>query len=220
MRITHSVKHLLDITLVQYLPLHGISYRYSLCVDIGKRTLSIFYTTPGHCLSFTLVFIMLGVLTHRVQANPFELFKNETWCYFKGDEVPDPDWKVIDFDDTEWKIGSGGFGYGNDHENNVILDDMKGNYVSLFIRRKFTVDNPDTIKEILLHIDTDGPYVAYLNGIKVCQNMCRSTGPTDITGIADELLIPGTNVLCVKGSNDDLDSDDFSFKAWLEIIKE
>ena len=70
---------------------------------------------------------------------------------------------------------------------------------------------------MLLNIETDGPYVAYINGIKVCENSVRSTGPTDITEFALELLIPGKNVLCVQGTNDDINSDAFSFRAWLEI---
>ncbi|MDR4504662.1 MAG: hypothetical protein MRK01_07710 [Candidatus Scalindua sp.] len=219
MRITDVIKHLTDITGVKYLPFHGFNYSYSSYAERGRRAHKTFYAASGLCLSFSLVCILLGILLPDIQAQSFEFFKNENWCYFKGNKTPDPNWKELDFDDSKWKSGSGGFGYGNS-DGKIILNDMKGNYDSLFIRRRFRVDNLNTIKEILLHIDTDGPYVAYLNGIKVCQNICRSTAPTDITGFALELLTRGMNVLCIKGSNDALDSDDFTFKAWLEIIEE
>ena len=48
------------------------------------------------------------------------------WKFFKGTEPPSnpPDaWKAVDFDDSNWQTGAGGFGYG-DNDDATVLDDM------------------------------------------------------------------------------------------------
>ncbi|MDR4496314.1 MAG: hypothetical protein MRK02_00010 [Candidatus Scalindua sp.] len=185
----------------------------------SDRLQGFFNATLSCLLTLSLAVFILAVTAGAIQAKPFSSFSGEEWQYYKGDKDPGPDWKSSDFDASKWKVGSGGFGYGNNRDK-VKLNDMKGRYKSVFSRRVINVNNLDAIKKVLLNIDTDGPYVAYINGIKVCENSVRSTGPTDITEFALELLVPGKNVLCVRGSNDDIDSDDFSFRAWLEIEEE
>ncbi len=183
----------------------------------GGRLQGFFNSTLSYLISLSLALFMLVITTRNVQAAPFELFSSEKWEYCKGDRDPGPDWKFPDFDASSWEIGSGGFGYGKNNTDQVKLNDMRGRYQCVYSRCKINVNKEDKIESILLHIDTPGPYVAYLNGVKICQNSCRSTGPTDITDFAIELLTRENDVLCVQGFNDDIESDTFSFRAWLEI---
>ncbi len=152
----------------------------------------------------------------------------DTWRYFKGNQPPPADWYTAEFVDTGWSSGPSGFGYG-DNDDATVLDDMQGNYVSLFIRREFNVSNPSEIKDLVLSIDYDDSFVAYLNGIEVARrNLAGSPGNfpahTQTASASHEagsfedidissqkfLLEAGLNVLAVQAHNRALSSSDLT----------
>ncbi|MFC1604190.1 GLUG motif-containing protein [Planctomycetota bacterium] len=151
-----------------------------------------------------------------------------TWKFFKGTEAPSnpPDaWKAIDFDDSTWQTGPGGFGFG-DNDDATVLDDMRNNYVSVYIRKEFSVSSLPADEVIKLDIDYDDGFMAYLNGREIARaNMPGGTAAYDtraagsheagspetfVLGTASELLNAGSNILAIEGHNTSLDSSDFS----------
>ncbi len=151
----------------------------------------------------------------------------EAWRFFRGTtpaSVPDEAWKQIGFDDSDWETGPAGFGYG-DGDDATILDDMRGSYLTVYIRKKFSVASvaPEAVLE--LAIDYDDGFIAYLNGWEVARRSMptgpamhttaaasREAGAPEIIvlGKAGDLLKEGSNLLAIEGHNSSLTSSDFS----------
>jgi hypothetical protein len=113
-----------------------------------------------------------------------------------------------------------GFGYGIG-KHNTLLDDMKGRYQSVYVRKEFTVLYQDThrIKTIVLSVKCTGPFVAYLNMIEAIRSKKQGRGDQLIlTGFGHE-LDPGINVLSIQCNNNDINSDSFSFILSFQLIE-
>ena len=188
-------------------------------IDNGNRSCGIFNAPVSFFLSFILFVFMLGIVTETVQAKQPDILGGDEWKFFKGDKKPKFKWNHIGFDDSKWLKKKSGFGYGNRNLLKTDLRDMKGKYDTIFVRREFTIDDPDAIKGILLTIDCDGGFIAYLNGIEVIRNKVRMYEDLDISGFIHELL-PGTNVLSIQVFNDKIDSEAFTFIPTLKFIEE
>jgi hypothetical protein len=130
-----------------------------------------------------------------------------------------------------WLTGPGGFGYG-DGDDTTVLDDMEDGYRTVYIRRTFTVApdqfHPD--EEVILTIDFDDAYVAYLDGVEIARSVlapgnvgtepAHTDGPsatreagnpeTIHLGTVSERLPAGTHILAILGMNESLGSSDFS----------
>jgi len=154
----------------------------------------------------------------------------EAWRYFKGTTAPPSIWREPDFDDSSWLEGPAGIGYG-DGDDATVLDDMRATadqpgYPSVFLRRTFNISDPDALDQLILRVDYDDGYVAYLNGVEVARaNLDGNPPPHDATttdsreaGSPDEidltaqvgLVQPGANVLAFQVHNYDLTSSDLS----------
>ena len=90
------------------------------------------------------------------------VYANDDWSYLIPlSELP-IEWKNLDFDDSNWLIGTGGFGYGDEDDGTEISPT-----ISVFLRRKFIVDNVYNLKNAILHADYDDGFIAYLNGVEI-----------------------------------------------------
>ena len=153
---------------------------------------------------------------------------SDEWRFFRGTTPPSEPadvWREMDFSDAEWETGPGGFGYG-DSDDATRLDDMQGGYLSVYIRREFTVSALPGSGELVLEIDYDDGFIAYLNGLEVARrNMpadpvthetsaesAHEAGTAEriVLGSAADLLIEGSNVLAIEGHNVSEGSSDFS----------
>jgi hypothetical protein len=170
--------------------------------------------------------------------------RGDTWHYRKGTSEPQLDWKTaadIGLDGT-WLAGPGGFGYG-DGDDATVLNDMLNGYNTVYIRRSFEIPaGLDPTRRVVLTMDWDDGFVAYLDGMEVArspnvavanplfnsqtvagQNHEASAGaggnpPTSYDlGTVGALLAPGTHVLAVHGLNSDPASSDFSLIADLRL---
>ncbi|GEM_PF-1856562 len=156
----------------------------------------------------------------------------DLWRYRKGTSEPSAIWKSPGFDDSNWLSGPSGFGYG-DGDDATVLSDMSGGYTSVYMRKRFNMDDPATRASLTLTVDFDDSFVAYLNGVEVARanvagvppaynalasgNHEASRGDTSPQAVAVYdltsrigLLVSGVNVLAVQGHNRDLGSSDFS----------
>jgi len=158
----------------------------------------------------------------------------EEWQYLKGygeASYPTTAWQQVNYDDTGWFSGPTGIGYG-DGDDTTELDDMRNNYVSIYMRHKFSVLDPDQVQSLTLEIDYDDGFIAYLNGTEVAQrNISDDDGPIlyntqaethheagsgeniDITSFIG--LLSGENVLVIQGFNDKRHGSDFSISPAL-----
>ncbi len=162
--------------------------------------------------------------------------ESSTWKYFKGTEEPPSDWNALDFDDSAWLEGQTPIGYSSDLTYKTLLSDMQNNYLSAYIRRKFTVEDPSTIALLKLRMKYDDGFIAYLNGTEILRkgfaegaaapyNATASDHETNATFEdtilncgATQLLRKGDNVLAIKGHNVNLTSSDFSLEVELEAF--
>ncbi len=152
----------------------------------------------------------------------------DEWRYLKGTREaskPVEAWRKPSFYDLSWSSGATPIGYGFS-DSATSLDDMRGNYISVFMRKEFFVENPASLSALLLSIDYDDGFVAYLNGVEVSRRMLGNPGSTvgyDDAAMAHAggspeaidisvfvpLLVRGYNVLAIQGHNATLNSNDF-----------
>jgi hypothetical protein len=89
----------------------------------------------------------------------------EDWKYWIPNENPDPEWNTIEFDDSEWLTGPGGFGRGDGDDNTILPDSV----ATVYIRKLFNIPDTSVISMVLLHVDFDDAFVAYLNGTEIAR---------------------------------------------------
>src|SRR5438477_7916674 len=97
---------------------------------------------------------------------------SDPWRYFKCTNAPSSPataWRQPGFDDSAWGTATGGFFVGQSFELTSLLQDMPSHYLSACFRMKFTVSDPGAIRWLLLRIDYDDGFVAYLNGTEVAR---------------------------------------------------
>lgn len=138
-----------------------------------------------------------------------------SWRFFRGDEEPPAAWAERTFDDAVWEEGPAPIGYGETRIATVLAD-MRNNYTTVYIRRRFAAAGPDALKTLTLAIDYDDAFVAYLNGAEVARR--NFTGDVTHTSVADtshesgnpavidisafrDRLADGDNVLAIVGLN-------------------
>lgn len=163
--------------------------------------------------------------------------EGDTWRYWKGTSTPPlqgtNQWFRPEFDDVSWSgPAPSGFGYG-DCDDGTELADMQNNYISVFTRKRFMVDDPSAVSALTLAADYDDGAVVYLNGQEVLRlNMPTGTvtrhiaaagnhessrgegasppNPKEFYALNPSLLVAGTNVIAVSGHNVSTNSSDFS----------
>lgn len=146
------------------------------------------------------------------------------WDYITPTSEVPSDWATINFDSTSWGQGTSGIGYGDDDDSTVIAI----NTISVYMRKSFSVVDVSAINRLLLDIDYDDGFIAYLNGVEIARSMLY--GDVSYNTLADGLhegalyqgnlpdrffvdksqLLNGNNVLAVQVHNHSADSSDMS----------
>jgi hypothetical protein len=75
---------------------------------------------------------------------------------------PQGDWKALSYDAKDWKKGTAPIGDNGDYRT-------KWNSDQIWVRRKFTVENPNSINELFLKLNHDDNVEVFLNGKSVYQ---------------------------------------------------
>ena len=161
------------------------------------------------------------------------ILEGDQWRYFKGSTEPPADWNQLSFNDSAWLTGATGIGYeaSSGYESCIAtnLSDMQNNYMSVYARRIFDIDDTSRLKGLSFTIDFDDGYIAYINGLQVHSQYPPSTVaydqpasagheaccgctqvPIDLSDYIGD-LVPGDNVLAIQVHNFTLDSSDFIF---------
>lgn len=156
-----------------------------------------------------------------------------SWRYAKGVEEPPANWRELDFDDARWNVGKAPFGYGirGFARRGTMLADMKTGYTTVFLRRRFFVDDPAQTSALRLSVNYGDGFVAWLNGVKVAeQNAPAALGARavataahpaspvnhyEVFAVCAVSLRRGDNVLAVQLLSQGLDRESAHFDASL-----
>ena len=155
------------------------------------------------------------------------------WHYLAGGKIPkNSSWTGLSFDAGKagWKTGKAGFGYGDD-DDETVLDDMEGKYLSVFIRREFELPEKVELKGLGLLINYDDGFILHANGRRLFSSsnvtVDEKTGETTVTNHeangAEYFSLSeyasafrtGKNVIAIQGINTNLPSTDFTLDPQL-----
>jgi len=89
------------------------------------------------------------------------------WRFLAGSD-PRDEWSDPGFDDSSWRLGSAGFGYGGGGEQTTLAD-MRKSYTRVYIRREMETEVLLKMDTLGLVIDYDDAFIAYINGHEVCR---------------------------------------------------
>ena len=95
-----------------------------------------------------------------------------------GEDLPAATWTAVGYDDGSWPTHNLGIGFdeggellGALSENGNLAADMQGNTASAYVRAEFNIDGPvPEMNALMMNINYDDGYVAYLNGIEVASS--------------------------------------------------
>jgi hypothetical protein len=157
------------------------------------------------------------------------------WRYVKGTaeaSSPIDAWRGIGFDDGSWTEDDIPIGYGDNGALPLAtaLNDMRNGYLTVFLRKTFTVAGAGSVDRLLLEAYVDDGFAAYLNGTLVASPRVGSTGynqPATNSSFDPpvlekwdldaykSVLVDGTNVLAVQVHNTSIGSSDVYFDVRL-----
>ncbi|MFT6878789.1 MAG: hypothetical protein ACI9XK_004613 [Granulosicoccus sp.] len=163
---------------------------------------------------------------------PYLIPPYSIWRFDRGaPSAESTTWTDIAFDDSDWRKGRAGFGYG-DEDDRTELNDMRGNYRGIKIRHHFEINNTKHADELHLYVRFDDGFVAYINGQEVVRAAVSTQGNTftaedhEADGFehfvitnAAKIINPGNNVLAIAGLNRSLKSSDFSLDPVLATVE-
>jgi hypothetical protein len=161
--------------------------------------------------------------------------ESQDWKYFKGNNgepsSPVDAWRQLNFNDSSWYQGQTSIGYG-DSDDNTILDDMRNNYSTVYLRHKFNVSDIDKIGTLIMGVYVDDGCIVWINGTEVAR-LYVSDGFKAYNDFANnheaeweqvtlpmpyEYIVEGENIIAVHALNASLDSSDLSIDVALAAI--
>ncbi|MGK0185292.1 MAG: hypothetical protein ACI9R3_001068 [Verrucomicrobiales bacterium] len=165
------------------------------------------------------------------------------WQYWKGNAAPELDgdgrsWTDPDYEGTAaWPTGQTPIGFGDD-DDNTLIDDMQGNYVTIVARQTFELPAGALPSTLQLELYFDDGVVALLNGNEIARESvdtawevsheaasgtassheARDYESQQVRG-ARGYLRTGPNVLTLIGMNSGIGGSDFSLDASLRSVE-
>ncbi len=180
---------------------------------------------------FLILFLFIKL---SASSQVFINFKSQ-WAYFKGVAEPsEPNslWREVGFDDSGWLNGNAPFRYG-DGSGGTFLTDMRYRYTTLYIRKKFIINDINYFDQYKISLDFDDGFVVWINGkelvkTNVNNNYAYNSGAIALHDFGDIKsyllekndieLLNGTNVIAIQGFNFSPNNDDFYLDAKFEGI--
>ena len=90
------------------------------------------------------------------------VFAEDYWRYIVPVSEPDANWNEQSFDDSNWGLGEGGFGYGDNDDGTIVNQAL-----SVYFRTTFNVEDISKFSSAIISADYDDGYVAYINGYEI-----------------------------------------------------
>jgi hypothetical protein len=187
---------------------------------------------------YLLLAMIFGVIPAMGQAiDHWEtvVYDSMKWRYWIGTSDPGTNWQTNSFNDASWPEGRGSIGYGDGDDRTIIGVQT----MSVFLRKKFTISNLAEIKAIIMHVDYDDGFIAYLNGVEIFRSymnagvvqfnqpsnglhealLYQGQSPEQFTfsNAQLSLLTAGENVLAIQVHNSDINSSDLTSSVFLSV---
>ncbi len=180
--------------------------------------------------------LSLCVLNVRAQVDHWEtvVYDTSEWSYLVPSSFVVATWAEPTFDDSNWNTGIGGFGYGDGDDNTNAVGS------SVFVRKHFHITDLSEIEDVLLHVDYDDGFVAYLNGQEIARRNLGTAGvpvpfdeytPLEHEAVIyagaspEEIYVPvsnlvlGQNTLAIQVHNRNATSSDLTCRPFLSVGK-
>lgn len=182
-----------------------------------------------------LILVTISIVHAQVDHYETVVYDDDIWSYRLAVSEPPSNWMESTFSDNTWNTGQGGFGYGDNDDNTLVVS---GNGV--YIRTKFQITDLTDIGDLILDADYDDAFIAYLNGVEVARANIGTIGiPAEYDDSANDpreaqmyqggdpdrfflwtvlgLLEEGENTLAVHVLNQAENSSDLSGRFFLSV---
>ena len=99
------------------------------------------------------------------QVNHWEsvVLPGDQWQYLVPTSQPNSNWNQVQFNSSSWSTGASGFGYGDGDDATILPSTM-----SVYIRATFTITDASVVEAMVLDLDYDDGFVAYLKWARDC----------------------------------------------------
>ncbi|MEQ9300110.1 MAG: CotH kinase family protein [Cyclobacteriaceae bacterium] len=185
-------------------------------------------------ISFLLSLLTLCYTNVIAQVDHWEsvVLEGDTFMFLIPSSQPPAQWIQLGFDDSQWAQGDSGFGYGDNDDNTIIPNPT----ITLYLRKTFNIVDFNAIEEVLLHMDYDDGFVAYLNGLEIARDLVSGSPPgfdqpadglheatlyqgftPEAIAVDPSILMPGENILAVEVHNESTTSSDLSAIPFLSL---
>ena len=161
--------------------------------------------------------------------------QGDVYKYIIPSSEPNLNWNNINFNDNSWFDGASGFGYADGDDTTILPNGT----LSVYMRKSFTISDLENITSLILDIDYDDGFVAYINGTEIARANINGSPPAfdqgtiidheaqiynggnpDRFSISDfnSILVEGENVLAIQAHNVSPCSSDFTIIPFLSIL--
>ena len=160
------------------------------------------------------------------------------WQYLVPESDMGTAWHDRNYNDSSWLTGKSSFGYADNDDTTLVANSA----LSVFIRKEFTVADIDDLGRLILSVDYDDGFVAYINGNEVARANLGSVGQyIAFNGLADtwreatmygggdpeyfeisnprDILVEGTNIIAIQVHNNVVGSSDISLIPFLTTAR-
>lgn len=166
-----------------------------------------------------------------------KIYAEDEWRYFAPPIEVTPEWIKPNFVDTTWYLGKGGFGI-FDNDDKTLIETSN----SICLRKKFEVEKIENVAQLMLNIDYDDAFIAFLNGVEIARKnigvpmeytsnktqpfvdmearMYRGFNPEEILvepSKWENLLVQGQNTFAVQVFNYGPQNTDLSIAPFLTL---
>jgi len=205
-----------------YNTVDGLVAQFS-TIDAGgdrRITITVSSETGGRYVNALRVKALAG---STLPATAEGMAKSGTWKYRPGTSEADTGWQAPGYDDSAWSTGAAPFGYGPLDYGTVLS--MQGNYVSVFLRRAFTLTEPSAVSHLQLDVDYDDGFIVWVNGREMARVNVGGASGSDVDydaicpGYVSGSIAPWTGVfkgmeLPPLGSNNVVAVQQFNNTLW------
>jgi len=186
-------------------------------------------------LPLVTLFLFITIIAFPQEADHWKavIDANHGCKYFIPDAEIGDAWKGPGFDDSGWTDGINGIGYGDGDDATVVPSGIH----SVYIRFTFNLDDITLLEQLILDMDYDDGFAAYLNGTEIASGNITKPYTWDMTLERDHeakiyqgllpdryilgealyapLITNGENILAVEIHNVGTTSSDMSLLAFL-----
>jgi len=171
-------------------------------------------------------------------AEPIRFGSSMRWLANSSDAGLALSWTQPGFDDSAWQVGVYGVGYETQTGAAALLQTVvPPNTLSVYTRATFDVADVTEVRSLVLGVDYDDGFVAWLNGVEVARSAgmpapvwdavpplhesSNASAPVyefvDISGVGGPALVNGTNVLAIGTWNSGPGSSDLVLAPQLTL---